>query len=57
MNKIFWQIGFLINMKVQNRGKGCPDRILWQEKKVFTVLISIEIHLDLHKGGREQGMG
>ena len=57
MNKIFWQIGFLINMKVQNSGKGCPDRILWQEKKVFTVLISIEIHLDLHKGGREQGMG
>ena len=42
-NNILGYKRFLINSEVQNSGKVCPDKILQQEKKLFTVLICIQI--------------
>ena len=49
INNIFGQKEFLIKSEMQNSGKFCPEWILWQEKKIF----SLDNHLDLHKGGNE----
>lgn len=55
MNNLFSQKGILVNLEVQNKGKVCLKWILWQEKKSFTVLMSIQISIRVEESMNDVG--
>ena len=55
MNKPFGQKRFLINSEVQNSRKVCPGWILRQERKGFTIQISIYVSIRLERSMNDVG--